>query len=428
MDVNNINNETPDSGNAQTDNTAVGRLQINVTANVGLIPIENASITISFTGEPDSTIETLSTDSSGQTQAVNLKTPPLQYSLTPNSPMPYSEYTVSVTAPGYEPVIVSGVEVLPNVTAVQNIEMTPTEMTQDTEEIIAIPDHTLYGDYPPKIPEDEIKPMDESGEIVLSRVVIPEFIVVHDGVPNDSTAPNYYVRYRDYIKNVVSSEVYATWPENALYANTLVIMSFTLNRVYTEWYRNQGYNFTITSSTAYDQKWVYGRNIYQNIDYLVDSVFANYLSRPGVRQPIFTSYCDGQRVTCSGLSQWGSKSLGDQGYSAIDIIRYFYGNDMYINSADIISGVPSSWPGYDLTIGSSGEKVRQLQNQLNRIARNYPAIPTITADGIYGPATAEAVRTFQRIFNLPVTGVTDYPTWYEISEIFVGVSRISEPG
>ena len=173
---------------------------------------------------------------------------------------------------------------------------------------------------------------------------------------------------------------------------------------------------------------MYGRNIYKNIDYLVDSVFANYLSRPGVRQPIFTSYCDGQRVTCSGLSQWGSKSLGDQGYSAIEIIRYFYGNDMYINSADIISGVPSSWPGYDLTIGSSGEKVRQLQNQLNRIARNYPAIPTITADGIYGPATAEAVRTFQRIFNLPVTGVTDYPTWYEISEIFVGVSRISEPG
>ena len=173
---------------------------------------------------------------------------------------------------------------------------------------------------------------------------------------------------------------------------------------------------------------MYGRNIYKNIDYLVDSVFANYLSRPGVRQPIFTSYCDGQRVTCSGLSQWGSKSLGDQGYSAIDIIRYFYGNDMYINSADIISGVPSSWPGYDLTIGSSGERVRQLQNQLNRIARNYPAIPTITADGIYGPATAEAVRTFQRIFNLPVTGVTDYPTWYEISEIFVGVSRISEPG
>lgn len=221
--------------NEATGTDTVGRLQINVTANVGLIPIENATITISFTGEPDSTLETLTTNSSGQTDTVDLKTPPLQYSLTPNSPMPYSEYTLSVNAPGYEPVIVSGVEVLPDVTAVQNIEMTPTEMSGDTEEIIAIPDHTLYGDYPPKIPEDEIKPIDESGEIVLSRVVIPEFIIVHDGVPNDSTAPNYYVRYRDYIKNVVSSEIYATWPESAIYANTLAIMSFTLNRVYTEW-------------------------------------------------------------------------------------------------------------------------------------------------------------------------------------------------
>ena len=193
-------------------------------------------------------------------------------------------------------------------------------------------------------------------------------------------------------------------------------------------YRNQGYNFTITSSTAYDQKWVYGRNIFENIDYLVDSVFANYLSRPGVKQPIFTSYCDGQRVTCSGLSQWGSMYLGEQGYSAIEIIRYYFGNDMYINSAEVISGVPSSWPGYDLTVGSSGEKVRQLQTQLNRIARNYPAIPTVTPDGIYGPATAQAVRTFQKIFNLPQTGVTDYPTWYEISYIYVGVTRISEPG
>ncbi len=412
----------------QNAEDATGQLQINVTANVGLIPIQNASITISFTGEPDSTVETLTTNSSGQTDTIDLKTPPLQYSLTPNSPMPYSEYTLSVTAPGYEPVIVSGVEVLPDVTAVQNIEMIPTEMTRDTEEIIAIPDHTLYGDYPPKIPEDEIKPMDESGEIVLSRVVIPEYIIVHDGVPADSTAANYYVRYRDYIKNVVSSEIYATWPESAIYANTLAIMSFTLNRVYTEWYRNKGYNFTITSSTAYDQKWIYGRNIYSNIDRLVDSIFANYLSRPGVRQPIFTAYCDGRNVTCNGLSQWGSKYLGDEGYSPIEIIRYYYGSDMYINTAVAVSGVPSSWPGYNLNIGASGDKVLQIQQQLNRIAQNYPAIPRIAADGIYGPGTANAVRTFQRIFNLPQSGIVDYPTWYKISEIYVGVSRISEPG
>ena len=418
--------QTENNATAGTDTT--GRLQINVTANVGLIPIENAKITISFTGDPGSALETLETDSSGQTDTVDLKTPPLQYSLTPNSPMPYSEYTVSVTAPGYEPVIVSGVEVLPDVTAVQNIEMTPTETSQDEEEIIAIPDHTLYGDYPPKIPEDEIKPMDESGEIVLSRVVIPEYIIVHDGVPSDSTAQNYYVRYRDYIKNVVSSEIYATWPESAIYANTLAIMSFTLNRVYTEWYRNKGYNFTITSSTAYDQKWIYGRNIYSNIDRLVDSIFANYLSRPGVSQPIFTSYCDGKNVTCNGLSQWGSKYLGDEGYTPIQILRYYYGSDMYINTAVAVSGVPSSWPGYNLNIGASGDKVLQIQQQLNRIAQNYPAIPRVTADGIYGSGTAEAVRVFQRVFNLPQSGIVDYPTWYKISEIYVGVSRIAEPG
>lgn len=423
-----VNREGLTPENSQTQESAVGRLQINVTANVGLIPIENASITISFTGEPNSAIETLKTNSSGQTDTVNLKTPPLRYSLTPNSPMPYSEYTLSVTAPGYEPVIVSGVEVLPDVTAVQNIKMTPTEVSEEAEQIIAIPDHTLYGDYPPKIPEDEIKPMDESGEIVLSRVVIPEYIIVHDGVPNDSAAPNYYVRYRDYIKNVVSSEIYATWPENAIYANTLVIMSFTLNRVYTEWYRSKGYNFTITSSTAYDQKWIYGRNIYSNVDRIVDSIFANFLSRPGVRQPIFTSYCDGRNVTCNGLSQWGSKYLGDEGYSPIQIIRYYYGSDMYINTAVAVSGVPASWPGYNLNIGASGDKVLQIQQQLNRIAQNYPAIPRITADGIYGPKTAQAVRVFQSVFNLPPTGIVDYPTWYKISEIFVGVSRISEPG
>ena len=412
----------------QNEGIDQGRLQINVTANVGLIPIQNANITISYTGEPDSTIETLTTDSSGQTETVTLKAPPLEYSQTPNSPMPYSEYTLTVNAPGYEPVTVSGVEVLPEVTAMQNIEMIPTETSQEESETIVIPDHTLYGDYPPKIPEDEIKPMDESGEIVLSRVVIPEYIIVHDGVPSDSTAGNYYVRYRDYIKNVVSSEIYATWPENAIYANTLAIMSFTLNRVYTEWYRSKGYNFTIPSSTAYDQKWIYGRNIYANVDRLVDSIFANYLSRPGVRQPIFTSYCDGKNVTCNGLSQWGSKYLGDEGYTPIEIIRYYYGSDMYINTAVAVSGVPSSWPGYNLSVGASGGKVLQIQQQLNRIAQNYPAIPRITADGIYGPRTADAVRVFQRVFNLPQSGIVDYPTWYKISEVYVGVSRIAEPG
>ena len=413
---------------AQIAGTDRGKLQINVTSSLGLIPISDATVTISYTGLPDTTVEKLSTDSSGQTVQVELPAPPLEYSVEPSEQMPYSEYNIQVDAPGYESVMVSGTEILPDVTAIQPIQMIPLETARENEETIVIPDHTLYGIYPPKIPEAEIKPMDESGEIVLSRVVIPEYVVVHDGVPDDSTAGNYYVRYRDYIKNVVSSEIYATWDENAIYANTLAIMSFTLNRVYTEWYRNKGYNFTITSSTAYDQKWMYGRNIYENVDRVVDSIFANFLSRPGVRQPILTAYCDGRRVTCDGLSQWGSQYLANEGYRPIEIIRYYYGNDMYINTAQSISGVPASFPGYDLTIGSSGEKVRQMQSQLNRIAQNYPAIPMIAADGIYGSATAEAVRTFQRIFDLPQTGVVDYPTWYSISNIYVGVSRIAEPG
>lgn len=418
----------PENENGQVTTSDRGKLQIMVTSSVGFLPIQNATVTISYKGVPNNTIEELNTDSSGQTATIELPSPPVEYSMEPEQlEQPYSEYNIKVEANGYEPVEVSGTEILPDVTALQGISMNPLETAQREDEVIVIPDHTLYGEYPPKIEEDEIKPIEE-GEIVLSRVVIPEYIVVHDGVPDDSTARNYYVRYRDYIKNVASSEIYATWPENTIYANVLAIMSFTLNRVYTEWYRNKGYNFTITSSTAYDQKWIYGRNIYSNISLIVDTIFANYLSRPGVRQPIFTSYCDGQRVTCSGLSQWGSKYLGDRGYTPIEIIRYYYGNDMYINSAVSVSGVPSSWPGYNLNIGASGDNVRTIQRQLNRIAQNYPAIPTVTVDGIYGQRTAEAVRTFQRIFNLPQSGIVDFPTWYSISNIYVAVSRIAEPG
>lgn len=406
-----------------------GTLQINVTSSVGFVPVPDASITISDSSTPEQTIEQLLTDESGQTAPVTLPAPNPEYSQEPNQPRPYTDYTIEVEAPGFEPVRVTGSELLPDELSIQPITMNPLEVSDDqAEEDINIPDHTLYGEYPPKIPEAEIKTDPETGEIVLSRVVIPEYIVVHDGVPDDTSAPNYYVRYKDYIKNVASSEIYATWPESAIYANILAIQSFTLNRVYTEWYRSKGYPFTITSSTAYDHKFIYGRNIYRNISRLVDSIFANYLSRPGVRQPIFTSYCDGDRVTCQGLSQWGSKYLGEQGYSAIEIIRYYYGNDMYINSATAISGVPSSWPGYDLGIGASGGKVRQLQEQLNRIARNYPAIPHITPDGIYGQRTLDAVKAFQRIFGLNPTGVADYPTWYQISNVYVAVSRIAEPG
>lgn len=404
-----------------------GQLQIHVTTERGFFPIKDASIRLSYTGNPTEIIEELSTDISGQTAAVELPAPPLEYSMEPSEFQPYSEYTIQVNASGYRPINISGISVLPDKTSIQNVRMETATVDNPLERNIVITANTLYGNFPPKIPEDEIKPMTESGEIVLSRVVIPEYVIVHDGPPSDFSANDYYVRYRDYIKNVASSEIYATWPDAALRANILAIMSFTLNRVYTEWYRNKGYDFTITSSTAFDHKFVYGRNIFSNISNIVDEMFNSYLSRPNVRQPILTQYCDGQRVSCPNwMTQWGSKYLADQGYSTIEILRYYYGSSMYINTADEISGVPASWPGSNLEVGSTGDKVRMLQEQLNRIARNYPALPTITVDGIYGSATKAAVEKFQSIFGLPVTGIVDFRTWYRISEIYVAVSRIAE--
>lgn len=428
MNTSNIYVHTKPMRAAQSEEK--GQLRINVVSQITARPVANASVSISYTGVPENTLEELRTDSSGQTEEVELDAPPLEYSLDEYSDQqPYSEYTFQITAEGFEPMVISGAEILPTVTAIQNVELRPSDQQMEGGEVFAIPDHTLYGNYPAKIPEDEIKPVNESGEIVLSRVVIPEFVVVHDGSPRDSTAQNYYVRYRDYIKNVASSEIYATWPANTIRANVLAIMSFTLNRVYTEWYRNKGYDFTITSSTAFDHKWIPERNIYDTISEIVDEIFANYLSRPNVRQPILTQYCDGRKVTCPNwMTQWGSKSLGDQGYTPIEILRYYYGSDMYINTAEEISGIPSSWPGYVLENGSSGAKVRQMQEQLNVIAGAYPAIPKINADGIYGPATAATVKKFQEVFGLPQTGTVDYQTWYKISEIYVGVSRIAELG
>jgi len=410
------------------NNIDKGNLQVQVVSGIDMTPVSNARVTISYTGDPTSTLEELLTNSSGQTETIALNTPPLEYSINSTVEIqPYSEYTISVTAEGFEPITVSGTELLPIVTAIQNVRLRPLTPTSEQTEVFVIPAHTLYGDYPPKIAEAEIKPIRDTGEIVLSRVVVPEYIIVHDGSPRDSTAANYYVKYKDYIKNVASSEIYATWEPQTIRANVLAIMSFTLNRVYTEWYRNQGYDFTITSSTAFDHKWIPERNIYNTISNIVDELFSSYLSRPNVKQPILTQYCDGRQVQCPGwMTQWGSQSLGEQGFSAIEILRYFYGDNMYINTAQEISGIPSSWPGYNLTIGSTGDKVRQMQEQLNRIAQAYPALPTVSVDGIFGPATENAVREFQSIFGLPANGIVDYPTWYKISEIYVGVSRIAE--
>jgi peptidoglycan hydrolase-like protein with peptidoglycan-binding domain len=404
---------------------SLGRLKVRITT-AGLAPIANATVIVSSPSAPDVVREQITTNEAGVTDAIELAAPPMDYSQEPNIQQPYSEYTIQVSAPNFVPITIQNAEIFPDITAVQ--EATLEAAKPDAQgSVFVIPPHTLYGDYPPKIAESEIKDTSESGEIVLSKVVIPEYVIVHDGPPTDASAKNHYVRFRDYIKNVASSEIYATWSESTITANVLAILSFTLNRVYTEWYRNQGFSFTVTSSTAFDHKWIPGRNIYDNIGLVVDQIFTNYLSRPNVKQPILTQYCDGNKVQCPNwMTQWGSKNLGDQGRTPIEILRHFYGNSIYINSATEVSGVPSSWPGSNLTIGSSGANVRMIQEQLNRISDTYTAIPKIAVNSQYNQQTSDAVKAFQETFDLPANGIVDLATWYKISALYVAVSRIAE--
>ncbi|MBD5157860.1 MAG: peptidoglycan-binding protein [Butyrivibrio sp.] len=401
-----------------------GSLRVDVTGDDGR-PIENAVADISFTGDPDEVLDEVRTDSNGQTATVSLPAPPLEYSEAPGVEQPYSEYNLIVRAPGYAPISINGLDIFPGEQSIQNIRLHKLSTSPQSDTFVIGP-NTLFGNYPPKIPEAEIKPISNTGEIVLDRVVVPEIVAVHDGAPSDSTATDYYVSFTDYVKNVACSEIYPTWPEQTITANVIAIVSFTLNRVYTEWYRNKGYYFTITSSTAYDHKWINERNIFDNVARIVDEVFADYVSRPNVKQPLLTQYCDGKRTTCGGMSQWGSKDLGDKGYSALQILRTYYGSNIYINTAEEVAGIPMSWPGYTLDIGDSGNEVRTIQEQLVSIRQTYSNIPSLAIDGIYGEQTAAAVRKFQSIFDLPVTGEVGYSTWYKISQLYVALEKLAE--
>lgn len=255
---------------------------------------------------------------------------------------------------------------------------------------------------------------------------VPETIVVHLGAPN-SNARNVSLSFPDYIKNVASSEIFPTWPEASLRANIYVQITFALNRVYTEWYRSRGFNFDITSSTQYDQAFVYGRDIFGNISRIVDEIFNNYIVRRGNIEPLFAQFCNGTTVTCEGLSQWGTVTLANRGLTPYEILQYYYGNDIDIVYNAPISPNISSYPGTPFGFGSTGNEVRTIQTELNRIGTNYPAIPKIVpANGIYGESTVEAVRTFQGVFGLPQTGIVNKATWYQIKYIFVAVKRLSE--
>ena len=338
---------------------------------------------------------------------------------TVSPPLPFGSYDITAQD-GNDITTIEGVQIYENTTALQNIFF-PGQSNN-----IDIPNPAIMGDFPEKIPESETKRLpDAGGTVVLPRPVVPALITVHAGVPSDSSAPDYTIPFKDYIKNVACSEIYATWPREAIKANVLAILSFTMNRVYTEWYRGKGYDFTITNSTAFDQAFTYGRNIFSEVSDVVDEVFTLYITRPNMVQPLFTQYCDGVRVKRNGwLSQWGSKELADNGYTASRILKFYYGRDIIIREAEQVEGIPISFPGV-LSVGARGSNVRTIQNQLNVISGKFPLIPKLAVDGIYGPKTAQSVKTFQQIFNLPATGTVNFPTWYRISDVYVAVAELS---
>lgn len=254
---------------------------------------------------------------------------------------------------------------------------------------------------------------------------VPQTITVHLGSP-DSNAANVTVPFSDYVKNVASSEIYPTWDEAALRANIYAIVSFALNRVYTEFYRSRGYDFDITSSTAIDQFFVNGRSYFENVARIVDELFNDYLRRPGFVEPLAAKFCNGTTVTCEGLSQWGSQNLASQGYTSTQILRSYYGNVEIVTNAPI-RGITSSYPGTALRRGSSGPNVVVVQVELNRISQNYPAIPKLSpVDGIFGSRTEDSVRKFQEIFGLEVDGVVGKATWYSLVRLYTAVTRLSE--
>ena len=382
-------------------------------------PVEGATVTIKGEGYQ----KIFKTNAEGKTNPIELDAPEKEYSLTPQDTVrPYSLYDVKATKDG-KTTTVKNVEILPGETSLQDVFL----KTDEPVDVIDLPEHVLWGDYEPKIPEEPIKEDPNDLTRVLPRVIIPEYIIVHDGTPT-SGATNYIVPFIDYIKNVASSEIYSTWHVEAIKANIHAIVSFTLNRIYTEWYPSRGYNFTITSSPAYDQKYTPNRTIFQSIANVVNEYFRYYIRLPNVTQPLLAQYNDGVKTNNSGwLSQWGSQELATAGYKALDILRRYYTSTLTLQVAPEVVGLPVSFPGYNLRVGSCGEAVQKVQIELNRIRGNYPAIPAISpANGQYGESTKKAVEAFQKAFNLPVTGVIDFATWFKISYVFTAVAGLQQ--
>lgn len=401
---------------------AKGNLIIKVYSDTIANPVKGAQVTIS---KDDSNIDTIFTDENGETNIISLDTVDKSYSEEEQyKTRPYETYDITVNSLGLTETKLEGVQIFDGVTSIQNVYLTSID-EKTGESVSEISSNTLWGEYPPYISEDEEETDNGIMPLVLHEVQIPETIIVHDGIPSNSNASNYTVRFIDYIKNVASSEIYSTWPKETIKANVLAIISFALNRVYTEWYQSQGYNFTITSTTSYDQKYTRNGTIFEPISKVVDEIFNNYI-RKGIRLNPLLAHYKSSTTEAGYLSQWGSKELGDKGYNYLQILKNYYGNEIDIYKAEVTGEYPYSFKT-TLKQGDCSNDVYILQNTLNYIRGSFPGIPVIeNPTGQFNSATTSAVKTFQSVFDLPVTGNVDYKTWYSISYIYSAVSNMTK--
>lgn len=411
-----------------------GKLEFILYVGEEALPVTDAEIIILNTDTADIfSNKVLKVDSNGKSKPVSLYTYERYLSEEPDASIkPYKTYDAIIISNTLQNKYIKNIPIFAGITSIQKVQMTPKARGLNAIDIIDIPPNGLIASEE-VIAEEKIgvkniamEASNEKGEKILKEVVIPEYITVHLGSPN-SSAQNVTVLFTDYLKNVASSEIYPTWPRAALESNIYAQISFTLNRIYTEWYRSRGYDFDITNSTAYDHYFVNGRNIYDTISEVVDDIFNEYISRIQFKEPLLAQYCNGTTVTCDGLSQWGTVSYADQGYDAFKILQVYYGNNIELRTANYEYGTIQSYPGKALRVGDSGEDVKTIQMQLNRIRKNYPEIPEITnVNGEFNEATKNSVKTFQKIFNLTQDGIVGKQTWYKISQIYVGVKKLAE--
>ncbi|MDR0383998.1 MAG: peptidoglycan-binding protein [Christensenellaceae bacterium] len=428
---------------------AFGKLRVEVFSAENL-PIADAKVNIYGNG---TLLFQTQTDASGQTDYMDLTSPDVDRTLDPAQTSPaYSNYDVEVDAPGFNISYIHDVEIVSDVSSTLPVRLIPT-LSPDIETHTRRVIHNHL-----QMDENTVEDTDLQSDIVITPhgltpdntvtqrgstidngaaaspevygvhdVYIPTNITVHLGTPSNSNARNVTVPFVDYIANVASSEIYPTWPTQALYANMFAITTYAINRIYTEWYRNRGYNFDITNNTAYDQYFVYGRNIYDNLREIANEIFDMYVRRIGFKNPLFTQYCSGTSVTCPGLSQWGTVDLAKSGMNALQILKYYYGNDIEITETDNVRAITESYPGTSMQQGNSSEHIKLMQNYLNRIRLNYPAIPNIeNPNGYFGADTAAAVRKFQQVFSLSQDGVIGRGTWNKISQVYVGIVKLAE--